>query len=92
MSALFEDVPTRCILDYLETYLYVGLSNGDIHRILVKSLLFELNKTTPEPENSTKALFLGHKYLFLIFENLNLKKILIVKFKAENNKLNAHVG
>lgn len=39
MSALFQSVPTKCILDFSEAYLYVGLSNGDIYRILIKNLV-----------------------------------------------------
>jgi hypothetical protein len=39
MSVLFQDVPSKCMLNYSDNILYVGLSNGDIYEISIAALV-----------------------------------------------------
>jgi WD40 repeat protein len=57
-NIIFQVAPNRCILDNLETNLYVGLVNGCILCIPIKSILHDSNKLIAESENRS---FIGHK-------------------------------
>ncbi|CAF0779170.1 unnamed protein product [Brachionus calyciflorus] len=58
-TVLFKTAPSRCILDNMETNLYVGLTNGLILRIPIKSIVNETNKMIDEDSNEMS--FIGHK-------------------------------
>ena len=58
-AILFKTAPNRCILDNLESNVYVGLTNGLIMRIPIKSIVNEKNKMIDE--SSDELSFIGHK-------------------------------
>lgn len=55
----FQSVAVRCILDHLESTLYVGLMNGVILGLEIKSILGETNKMLTETMDLNKS-FIGH--------------------------------
>lgn len=55
---LFQAVPTSCVFDNLETYLYVGFVNGTILGISIKTLLHETDKLMTDSMDNKS--FLGH--------------------------------
>jgi len=57
-SLVFNSIPTRVLLDNIESNLYISLSNGTILNIGIKSVLQESNKIINENEHGT---FIGHK-------------------------------
>ena len=58
LNIIFQAAPNRCILDNLEANLYVGLVNGLILCVPIKSVLHDSNKLITESENKS---FIGHK-------------------------------
>lgn len=58
-TILLKSIPNRCILDNLESNLYIGLFDGSIFRIPIKSIMNESNKMIDETVEEIS--FIGHK-------------------------------
>ena len=67
-NIIFQAAPNRCILDGLDTNLYVGLITGHIFCIPIKSVLHDSNKLITESEYKS---FVGHKYFLNANNKLN---------------------
>jgi len=57
-NLLFQAAPTSCIFDHLETNLYVGLVNGVILAISIKTILHDTDKLMNDAMDNKS--FLGH--------------------------------
>lgn len=57
-NLLFQAAPTSCVLDNLESNLYVGLANGTILGISIKTILHETDKLMTDSLDNKS--FLGH--------------------------------
>jgi len=58
-NLLFQAAPTSCAFDHLESNLYVGLVNGAILGISIKTMLHDTDKLMTDAMDNKS--FLGHK-------------------------------
>lgn len=58
-NLLFQSTPICCLFDHLETNLYVGLANGGLLAISIKTILHESDKLITDAMDNKS--FLGHK-------------------------------
>jgi pre-rRNA-processing protein IPI3 len=57
-NLLFQSAPTSCVFDHLESNLYVGLVNGTILGISIKTILHDTDKLMTDSMDNKS--FLGH--------------------------------